>query len=48
MRAFTYERPVDMAAALVGVDLALDRMDILDGVEIERLAPDEGLHVAQE
>ena len=31
----------DGAPALVGVDLALDGMDVLDGGEIQRLAPDE-------
>ncbi len=33
---------------LVGVDLALDRMDVGDGGEIEVAAPDEGLQLLQE
>ena len=37
-----------LAVALVGVDLALDRMDVLDGGEIQVAAPDEGLQEADE
>jgi hypothetical protein len=33
---------------LVGVDLALDRMDVGDGREVEVLAPDERLQLGQE
>src|SRR3546814_9037507 len=32
----------DHRAALVGVDLPLDGMDVLDGPEVQMLAPDEG------
>ncbi len=38
----------DLAAAAMGVDLALDRMNVLDGGEIQRLAPDIGLQAGQE
>ena len=34
--------------ALVGVDLALDRMNVGDGREIEIFAPDIGLQLLQE
>ncbi len=34
-------RDSDAAAAAMGVDLALDRMDVLDRREIEMLAPQE-------
>ena len=33
---------LDRAAAAMGVDLALDRMDVVDGREVEMLAPDIG------
>src|SRR3546814_353718 len=38
----------DHRAALVRVDLPLDGVHVLDGPEVEVLAPDEGLHLAQE
>ena len=38
----------DLAMALDRLDLALDGMDVLDGGEIEILAPDEGAQMAQE
>ncbi len=38
----------DLTVALDGVDLALDRMNILDGCEIEVSAPDERAQVFQE
>ena len=38
----------DVAVALDGVDLALDRMDVLDGREIQMLAPDERPEPTQE
>ena len=38
----------DAAAAAMRVDLPLDRMDVLDGGEVEVLAPDEGDQPAQE
>jgi glutamine synthetase adenylyltransferase len=38
----------DLAMALHRVDLALDRMDVLDGGEIQMLAPDEGLEIGEE
>ena len=37
----------DFSAAAVRVDLALDRVDILDGREVEVLPPDERLQLAQ-
>ena len=39
---------LDRAAAAMGVDLALDRMDVVDRREIEMLAPDVGRHVRNE
>ena len=39
---------LDRAAAAMGVDLALDRMDVVDGREVEMLAPDVGREVGQE
>ena len=39
---------LDRAAAAMGIDLALDRMDVVDGREIEMLAPDVGRELAQE
>ena len=41
------ERP-DGGEAAVGVDLALDRVDVADGGVVEVLAPDEGDEAAQE
>ena len=41
-------RDLDGAAAAMGVDLALDRMDVVDGREVEMLAPDVGRQVGQE
>ena len=38
----------DVAVALDGVDLALDRMDVLDGREIQMLAPNERPEPTQE
>ena len=38
---------LDRAAAAMGVDLALDRMDVLDGREVEMLAPDKGRRSAR-
>src|SRR5689334_10392410 len=38
----------DIAEAFHRMDLALDRMDVLDGVEVEMLAPDEGAELQQE
>ena len=38
----------DGAAALGGVDLALDGMDVADGGEVQVLAPDEGRQPLQE
>src|SRR4029453_11100217 len=38
----------DLAMAFDGVDLALDRMDVLNGGEIEMLAPDEWAQVPEE
>ena len=38
----------DLAAALVRLDLALDRMDVLDRREIEVLAPDKRLQLGEE
>ena len=38
----------DVAVALDGMDLALDRMDVLDGCEVQMLAPDERPQAAQE
>ena len=38
----------DLAAAAMGVDLALDRADVLDGGKVEMAAPDEGLQPVQE
>src|SRR5438034_4456704 len=37
----------DSPAATVGVDLTLDRMDILDRGKIQVFAPDEGFELAQ-
>ena len=39
---------LDRAAAAMGVDLALDRMDVVDRREVEVLAPDIGRHVLEE
>src|SRR5437899_13095070 len=39
---------LDCAAATMGVDLALDRMDVVDGREIEMLAPDVGRELGEE
>src|SRR5262249_34273340 len=38
----------DVAKALHRMDLALDRMDVLDRIEVEMLAPDEGAKLEQE
>ena len=38
----------DLRAAAMRVDLALDRVDVLDRREIEVLAPDEGLQLGAE
>src|SRR6266481_8593286 len=37
----------DSSAAVVGVDLALDRMDILDRGKIQIFSPDEGFQLTQ-
>src|SRR5262249_52461490 len=39
---------LDRAAAAMGVDLALDRMDVVDGGEVEVLAPDIRCEPGQE
>jgi hypothetical protein len=41
-------RQGDLGAALVGVDLALDGVDVLDRPKVQVLAPDEGGELAQE
>src|SRR3546814_15213970 len=38
----------DAAAAAVRVDLALDRMDVADRLEIQAAAPDEGPEMGEE
>ena len=40
--------PGDLAAAAMGVDLALDRMDVLDRREVQVLAPQKGLQAVEE
>ena len=37
----------DLLVAAMGVDLALDRVDVGDGREVEILAPDEGRELAR-
>ena len=41
-------RDRDLAMAAMGMDLALDGMDVLDGGEIQIAPPDEGLDGRQE
>jgi hypothetical protein len=37
-----------LAMPFIGMDLALDRMDVGDGGEVEIFAPDEGRQIGEE